>query len=217
MRLNQWCKSPQALRLNKTIYFQPMIDTKILTQIRTLTGAAIVDCKKALEETNGDFDKAVIILRKKGQKVAANKEGRETKEGIIHSYVHGNHRVGALVEILCETDFVARNEEFKQFAHEVALQIVATNPLYIKPEDVPAEIIEREKGVYMEQVPKDKPKEIQEKILLGKLEKFYQEVCLLKQQSIKDENVTIQDMLTQTIAKTGENIQIRRFCRFSLS
>ncbi len=194
-----------------------MIDTKVLTQLRSLTGAAIVDCKKALEEAGGDFDNSVILLRKKGQKVAANKEGRETKEGLIHAYVHGNGRVGALVEILCETDFVGRNDEFKKFAHEVALQIVATNPLYVKPEDVPAEIIAREKEVYMEQVPKDKPKEIQEKILLGKLEKFYQEVCLLKQQSIKDESVSIQDLLTQTIAKTGENVQIKRFSRFSLS
>ncbi len=194
-----------------------MIDTKIITQLRSLTGAAIVDCKNALQETNGNFEQAVIVLRKKGQKVAANKEGRETKEGLIYSYVHGNGRVGALVEVLCETDFVARNEEFKRFVHEIALQIVATNPLYVKPQDIPSEIIEREKDVYIDQVPKDKPKEIQEKILAGKLEKFYQEVCLMRQQSIKDDSVSIQDMLTQTIAKTGENVQIGRFCRFSLS
>src|SRR3989338_10132351 len=109
-----------------------MIDTKVLTQLRSLTGAAIVDCKKALEETDGNFDNAVILVRKKGQKVAANKEGRETKDGLIYAYVHGNGRVGALVEVLCETDFVSRNEEFKKFAHEIALQIVATNPLYVK-------------------------------------------------------------------------------------
>ncbi len=193
------------------------VDTKVVTQLRSLTGAAIVDCKKALEEAGGNFDEAVTVLRKRGQKVAATKEGRDTREGIIHAYVHANGRVGSLVEVLCETDFVARTEAFKEFVHEVALQIVATNPLYIRPEDVPAEVIEKEKEIYKEQLPKDKPAQIQEKILEGKLEKYYQEVCLLKQQTIKDDSLRISDLLTQTIAKTGENIQIRRFTRYSLS
>lgn len=194
-----------------------MVDAKMLGKLRSLTGAAILDCKQALEQTNGNFDEAVTELRKKGQKVAANKQGRETKEGFIYAYVHGNGKVGALVEVLCETDFVSRNEEFRKFAHEIALQIIASNPLYILPENIPADIITKEKEVYSVQVPKDKPLEIQEKILAGKLDKFYQEVCLLKQQSIKDDAVSIQDMLTQMIAKTGENIQIGRFCRFSLA
>jgi len=193
-----------------------MIETSLVTKLRTLTGAGIVDCKKALEDSAGDFDKAVDYLRKKGQKIAANKEGRATYEGLIYAYVHTNGRVGAIVEIACETDFVARNEQFKQFAHEVALQITASNPLYIKPEDVPSEVVEKEKEIYREQLPADKPEQIKEKILAGKLDKYFQEVCLLKQQSIKDDEMTIEQLLTEVIAKMGENVQIKRFCRFSL-
>lgn len=187
-----------------------------MTKLRTLTGSGIVDCKKALEESNGNFDAAVDYLRKRGQKIAANKEGRATHEGIVYAYVHTNGRVGTIVEISCETDFVARNEQFKQFAHEIALQITATNPLYIRPEDVPQEVIEKEKEIYLEQLPADKPEQIREKILAGKLDKYFQEVCLLKQQSIKDEDSTIEHLLTDVIAKMGENIQVKRFCRFSL-
>ncbi|MBI2483664.1 elongation factor Ts [Candidatus Uhrbacteria bacterium] len=193
-----------------------MIETSQVTKLRTLTGSGIVDCKKALEESNGNFDAAVDYLRKRGQKIAANKEGRATHEGIVYAYVHTNGRVGTIVEISCETDFVARNEQFKQFAHEIALQITATNPLYIRPEDVPQEVIEKEKEIYLEQLPADKPEQIREKILAGKLDKYFQEVCLLKQQSIKDEDSTIEHLLTDVIAKMGENIQVKRFCRFSL-
>lgn len=186
-------------------------------KLRTLTGAGIVDCQKALEESGGDYDKAVELLRKRGQKVAAAKQERETKEGIVHAYIHGQGRVGVLVEISCETDFVARNDEFKAFAHDIAMHIAAANPLYVKPEDIPSEVIEKEKEIYKDQMASEKkPDEIKEKIIVGKLNKYYQETCLLNQLFIKDDSLTIQQLLAATIAKTGENIQIRRFCRFSL-
>ncbi|MDO8571420.1 MAG: translation elongation factor Ts [bacterium] len=194
-----------------------MADPKLIMKLRVDTGAGIVDCQKVLEEAGGDYDKAVDLLRKKGQKVAANKQDRETREGIVHAYTHANGRVGALVEMLCETDFVARNEDFKALAHDIALQIAATNPLYVKPEDVPAEVIEKEREIYKEQMAgENKPEEIKNKIITGKLAKYYQEVCLLKQPFIKDDSLTVEQLLTQMIAKVGENIQIRRFSRFAL-
>ncbi len=194
-----------------------MADAGLIMKLRNLTGAGIVDCQKALEESGGDYDKAVDLLRKRGQKVAAAKQERETKEGIIHSYIHGQGRVGVLVEILCETDFVARNDEFKAFAHDVAMHIAAANPLYVRSEDIASEVIEKEKEIYKEQMAgENKPDEIKEKIIIGKLNKYYQETCLLNQAFIKDDSQTIQQLLQGTIAKTGENIQIRRFCRFSL-
>lgn len=194
-----------------------MIDPKLVAQLRSQTGAGIVDCKKALEEANGNYDQAVELLRKKGQKVAANKQDRSTKEGIIHSYMHPNGKVGVLVEILCETDFVARTDEFKNFAHDIALQIAAMNPLYIKPEEVPEELIEKEREIYRDQMAGEKkPAEIMEKILLGKVSKYYSDVCLLKQQFVKEDSLTIEQILSQMIAKTGENIQIHRFCRLAL-
>lgn len=194
-----------------------MIDPKLVSTLRTQTGAGIVDCKKALEEANGNYEQAVELLRKRGQKVAANKQDRSTKEGLILSYVHPNGKVGVLIELLCETDFVARTDEFKGFAHDVALQIAAMNPLYVRTEEVPAELIEKEKEIYRDQmVGEKKPPEILEKILTGKVAKYYQEVCLLKQQFVKDDSQTIEQLLTQMIAKTGENIQINRFSRMSL-
>lgn len=194
-----------------------MADTSLIMKLRNLTGAGIVDCQKALTESGEDYDKAVDLLRKRGQKVAAAKQERETKEGIVHAYIHGGGRVGVLVEISCETDFVARNEEFKAFAHDVAMHIAAANPLYVKPEDISSEVIEKEKEIYKEQMASEnKPEEIKEKIIIGKLNKYYQETCLLNQQFIKDDSMTIQQLVQNTIAKTGENIQVRRFCRFSL-
>ena len=194
-----------------------MIDPKLVSTLRTQTGTGIVDCKKALEEANGNYEQAVELLRKRGQKVAANKQDRSTKEGLILSYVHSNGKVGVLVELLCETDFVARTDEFKNFAHDVALQIAAMNPLYVRIEEVPAELIEKEREIYRDQmVGEKKPPEILEKILIGKVAKYYQEVCLLKQQFVKDDSQTVEQLLTHMIAKTGENIQIHRFSRFSL-
>lgn len=196
-----------------------MIDSKMIGDLRALTGAGIVDCKKALEETNGNFDTAVELLRKKGQKVAANKQSRETKEGLVYAYVHTSGRVGTLVEVLCETDFVARNDDFKQLAHELALQIAAMNPLYVNPEDVPTEVVDKEVEIYKEQMGATltgKPQEMVDKIMSGKIAKYYEEVCLLKQKFIKDDSITIAELVTRTIAKVGENIQVRRFSRFAL-
>lgn len=194
-----------------------MSDAKTIAELRSITGAGIVDCQKALTEANGNLEAAIDILRKKGQKVAANKQDRETKEGLVHAYTHSNGRVGVLVEVLCETDFVARNEDFKAFAHDVALQIAAANPLYVRPEDVPTELVEKEKEIYKEQMAgENKPEEIKVKILDGKIAKYYQEVCLMKQPFIKDDSQTIEELLTRQISKIGENIQIKRFSRFAL-
>lgn len=195
-----------------------MIDQTTIVKLREFTGAGIVDCKKALDEANGDFQTAVDILRKKGQKVAANKQERETKEGRVHAYIHGNGKAGCLVEVLCETDFVARNEQFIQFCHELAMHIVAANPLYVKTEDIPDETIAKEREIYEEQIAGDnKPAEIKEKILQGKLAKYYSETCLLKQQFIIDDSQTVEQHITNMIAKIGEKIEIRRFARFALS
>lgn len=195
-----------------------MIDQHTLAKLREFTGAGIVDCKKALDEADGDFNSAVELLRKKGQKVAANKQERETKEGRIHAYIHGNGKAGALVEVLCETDFVARNEQFVQFCHGIAMHVVASHPLYLKPEDISDEIIAKEREIYEEQMAgENKPAEIKEKILRGKIAKYYAETCLLRQQFILDDSQTVEQYLAGMIAKTGEKIEIRRFSRFALS
>jgi elongation factor Ts len=189
-----------------------------ITELRAMTGAGIVDCKKALDEAAGDLTKAAEILRKKGIAKAGSKGERDTKEGLVDSYIHGNGRVGVLVEVQCETDFVARTEQFKDFVHEVALQISATNPLYVSPDQIPAEVLEKEKELAMaEFAGSSKPKEVIEKIASGKIEKYYSEVCLLNQAFIKDEDRTVGELLKETIAKTGENIQIKRFARFALA
>ncbi len=188
-----------------------------VSELRAITGAGIVDCKKALDEVNGDLAKAVELLRKKGIAKASSKGDRATKEGIVASYIHGGGRVGVLVEVLCETDFVARTEQFQDFVHEVSLQISATNPLYVSREAIPSEVVEKEKELAMAEFEgSSKPKEMMEKIALGKLEKYYSEVCLLDQAYIKDEDKTVGELLKEMISKTGENIQVRRFSRYSL-
>lgn len=188
-----------------------------ISELRAMTNAGVVDVKKALDEAGGDLQKAAEILRKKGIAKAGNKGERATKEGLVDSYIHGNGKMGVLVEVQCETDFVARTEQFKEFVHEVALQVSATNPLYVSPEQIPPEAIEKEKELAMaEFAGSSKPKEVIEKIASGKLEKYYSEVCLLNQAYIKDEDKTIGELLKETIAKTGENIQIKRFARYSL-
>jgi len=186
-------------------------------ELRAKTGAGILDCQNALKETKLDIEKAIDLLRQKGLAAAQKKAGRETKEGLVSSYIHAGSKIGVLVEINCETDFVARTDEFQSLIKEVALQIAATNPTYIQREDVPADKIEREKAVYLGQAKEmGKPEAAWGKIVQGKLDKFYQEQCLLEQSFIKDPNSTIKEILTGKIAKLGENISIARFTRYQL-
>ena len=189
----------------------------LVKELRGKTGAGILDCQNALKDTDSDIEKAIDLLRQKGLATAQKKAGRETKEGVISSYIHAGSKIGVLVEINCETDFVARNDEFQALVKDVALQIAAANPIYIQRENVPAEIIEREKNVYLGQAKEmKKPEAAWDKIIQGKLEKFYQEQCLVEQSFIKDPNSTITEILTAKIAKLGENISIARFTRYQL-
>ena len=193
----------------------------LIVSLRQSTGAGIVEIQKALVEANGDKNKAVEILRRRGAAKAIKRQERETREGVVHAYVHTNGRVGAMVEVACETDFVARNEDFKSFVHEVAMQVAAANPLYLKIEDVPKEVKEKELQLYREELEmagklKGKSEEMINKILEGKLAKYYADACLLEQVSIKDDSLTIREMVEQITAKTGEKIEIRRFVRFAI-
>lgn len=186
-------------------------------ELREKTGAGMMDCKRALEEANGDLDKAVEVLRKKGLAAAAKRAGRETSEGVIASYIHPGERLGVLVEVNCETDFVARTPDFRAFVKEICMQVAAANPLVVKREDLLEKDIEREKEIYRDQARiQDKPEKIIEKIVQGKLEKYYQEVCLLDQQYIKDADKRVSDLLDEAKVKLGENIVIKRFARFRL-
>jgi elongation factor Ts len=193
------------------------ISLELIKQLRERTAAGFSDCKKALEEAGGDIEKAIDILRKKGLVIAAKRAGKEAKEGIVEAYIHANKKIGVLVEINCETDFVARTDEFREFAHNVAMQIAATNPISITREEVPPEVLEREKRIYEEQLREaGKPENVIPKILEGKLEKFYKENVLLEQPFIKNPELTIQDLLNELMSKTGEKIVIRRFARFQV-
>jgi elongation factor Ts len=184
-------------------------------ELREKTNAGMMECKKALQEAAGDLGKAVDILRKKGVGLASKRSSRAAKEGLITSYIHMNNKIGVLLELNCETDFVARNEEFKKFAKDLTMQIAASNPLFIATGDVPADALEKEKEIIREQN-KSKPEKALEKILEGKINSYYQEACLLEQPFIKDPKVFIKDMLTDLIAKTGENIVVKRFVRYQL-
>jgi elongation factor Ts len=193
------------------------ITTANVKELREATGAGVLDCKKALQETDGDFDKAVEYLRQKGLAAAAKRASRAANEGTIGSYVHAGSRVAALVEVNCETDFVARTDDFLALAHDLAMQVVAAKPKYLVPEDIPAEVIEAEKEIYRAQMEDSgKPEHVIDKIVEGKLQKYYQEVCLVQQPFIKDEGLTVQDVVTQVAAKLGENVVVRRFVRFEL-
>ncbi len=177
----------------------------------------MMDCKKALQEADGDFDKAIEILRKKGAAKAAKKAGRATGEGIITSYVHFNGRIGVLLELNCETDFVARTDEFKELAYNLAKQVAAMSPRWVSREDVPGEVIEKEKEIYREQLKNSgKPENVVEKIIEGKLEKFFQENCLLEQDYIFDDKKKVKDVITEAIGKIGENIRVSRFVRMEV-
>ncbi len=194
------------------------IDPKLVVDLRERTGAGIVECKKALDEAEGDMEKAVEILKKKGEIKAAKKSAERTaKEGLVHAYIHANGKVGAMIEISCETDFVARTEEFQELAHDVAMQVAATNPLFVKKEDVPEEVIAKEKDMYLEELEgQEKPPAVVEKILQGKLEKYFEDVCLLSQPFVKDEDMTVGELINQKIAKIGEKIEVKRFVRYQI-
>jgi elongation factor Ts len=192
-------------------------NSTLVKELREKTGAGILDCQKALQESGNDIGKAVEYLRKKGLAAAEKKAGRETREGLVHAYIHSGSRIGVLVEVNCETDFVARNEEFRTFVNELALQIAASKPAYVKRDDVPASLIEKEKEIYLAEAKNTgKPQQAWAKIVEGKLEKFYQEKCLVEQAYIRDPSLTIKELLTQKIAKIGENIGVRRFTRYEL-
>ena len=184
-------------------------------KLRFKTSAGMMECKNALKESGGDIEKAVEILRKKGIAKAAKKTSRIAGQGIIGSYIHTGGRIGVLLEINCETDFVARNHEFKNITKELTMQIAASNPLYISRDDVPADAIEKEKEIFRSQI-KDKPDNVADKIVEGKLEKYFSEVCLIEQPFIKDPNLKIKELITQVIAKLGENIVVKRFVRFEV-
>ena len=188
-----------------------------IKELRERTGAGFLDCKKALEEAGGDMERAIQILREKGKAQAAKKAGRIAAEGVVEAYIHAGGRIGVLVEVNCETDFVAKTEIFRQFAREIAMQIAAFKPHYVRREDVPAEVIEREKAIYLEQAKNEgKPENIAARTAEGKLENFFKEVVLLEQPYIRDANRTVKDLLEETIAKTGEKVEIRRFVRYEL-
>jgi len=193
------------------------ITADTVKKLREKTGVGLMDCKEALKHTNGDMEKAVDFLREKGLAKMAKRMGRVASEGSIASYIHTGGKVGAMVEINCETDFVAKTDQFQNFVKDVAMQITASNPLYVKREDIPQEHLDREKAIYRNQaLESGKPEKIVDKIAEGKLEKFYQEVCLVEQNFIKNPDLTIKDLLEELLVKTGEKIVINRFVRFQL-
>ncbi len=192
-----------------------MADTSSIVKLREQTGAGVLECKNALEEVKGDFEKAAEIIKKKGIAKAAKKEQRVTTEGRIGTYIHTNGKLGVMVELNCETDFVAKNEVFQQLLKDICMQVAATKPMAIKREDIPSYVIEEQKKLFMEEA-KGKPANIAEKITAGKMENFYKEKCLLEQPFIKDNTKAIQDLLIVNIAKIGENIKVNRFVRFEV-
>ncbi len=193
------------------------ITASMVKELRTKTGAGMMDCKKALSEADGDVEKAITVLREKGIAKAASKEGRQTAEGLVASYIHAGDKLGVMVEINCETDFVARTDQFKEFARDVAMHIAATNPSCVSREEIDAIILEKEREIFKQQALKEgKPEKIIEKIVNGKIEKFYAETVLLEQAFVKDNDKTIEELVKETIASLGENMNIRRFSRFRL-
>jgi elongation factor Ts len=193
------------------------ISADLVKQLREKTGAGIMDCKKALAETAGDMEKAVEFLRKKGLATAAKRAGRAMSEGVIESYIHMGGKLGVIVEVGCETDFVAKNADFQDFARNIAMHIAATNPIGIRPEEIPQEIVDKELEIYKAQAKETgKPDNILEKIAQGKLQKFIKENCLLDQPYVRNPDITVADLLNELIAKIGENITVKRFARFQV-
>lgn len=194
-----------------------MISAKVIADLREKTGAGVMDCKEALQYTKGDLEKAVDYLKRKGASTAEKKSGRQTSSGSIYSYIHMEGKVGSMVEVNCETDFVAKTEDFKELIKDIAMQIAAMSPLYVKRDDIPVQAIDKEKDIYKcEALKSGKPQNVVEKIVAGKLEKYFKDTCLMEQQFIKDDKITVKDLITQKIAKVGENIVIKRFIRFKL-
>ena len=193
------------------------ITAALVKELRERTGAGMMDCKKALSATDGDLEKAIDFLREKGLAAAAKKAGRVAAEGLVEAYIHGGGRIGVLVEVNCETDFVAKTDAFKELVKDIAMHIAATNPSYLKREEVPTAELEHEQAVLAEQARNEcKPDKIIEKMVAGRIEKYYKEVCLMEQPFVKDPDKTISDLITESIAKIGENISIRRFTRYQL-
>jgi elongation factor Ts len=196
---------------------QTTISAQQVKQLRERTGAGFMDCRNALAEANGDFDQAVQVLRKHGQAMAQKKASREATEGSTGSYVHAGGKIGVLVEVNCETDFVARTDEFQQLCHDLAMHIAALDPRFVKREDVTEKVLEREREVYREQArASGRPEKFLDQIVSGKMEKFYEESCLYEQRFIKDESVTVRELIEQAIARMGEKISVRRFVRFKV-
>ena len=193
------------------------ITAQMVKDLRQETGAGVLDCKEALVACDGDFEKAAAYLREKGMAAAAKRATREATEGLIGSYIHAGSRVGALVEVNCETDFVANTDQFQELAHDLAMQIVAAKPLYLAPDDVPADVVDEEKANYhTEMKDSGKPERILDKIVEGKLKKYYEEICLMEQPFIKDTAITVRELVQQHNALLGENIVVRRFVRFEI-
>ena len=193
------------------------ITAQMVKELREATNAGVLDCKKALQDANGDFEAAVEILRKKGLATAAKKSSRDTNEGVIGTYVHAGGKMAGMVQVNCETDFVARTDRFQQLARDLAMHVVASRPLYVTREEVPADLIEREKTIYREQmVSSGKPEQVIDKIVEGKLDKWLGEICLLDQAFVKDPDVTISSLLTDSVAALGENIRVTRFERLAI-
>ncbi|MDD2671333.1 MAG: translation elongation factor Ts [Syntrophales bacterium] len=193
------------------------ISAALVKELRTKTGAGMMDCKEALKASGGNMEKAIEYLRKKGMSAATKRSSKAAKEGMVASYIHMQGRIGVLVEVNCETDFVAKTDDFKTLAKDVAMHIAASNPTYLKAEDVPPAVLEKEKEIYRTQVlAEGKPEKVVDRIIEGKLKKYYEEVCLLDQKFIRDQNITVGTLVNNMIAKTGENIMVRRFARYQL-
>ena len=191
------------------------ISAQQVKELRDQTGAGFMDCKRALQDTSGDTEKARMILREKGLAKALKKATRETSEGVIATYVHGDGRIGVMLELACETDFVARNEEFRKLARDLAMQVAAMNPLVVKPEDLPEATLKAERELYLKECA-DKPQQVRDRIVEGKLEKFYEQACLIRQPYIREETQRVEDVIKSAIAKLGENVEVKRFVRMAL-
>lgn len=193
------------------------ITSKMVKELRDKTNTGMMDCKKALTETDGDLEKAVDLLRQKGLAVAQKRAGRATSEGVVETYIHGGGKLGVMVEVGCETDFVAKNDGFREFAKDIAMHIAANPPLAIRREELPEDFIERERNIFKQQaLESGKPENILDKIISGKMEKYYAEVSLMEQKFIKNPDLSVQDLLNELVAKLGENISIKRFARFQV-